>query len=54
MNVSLQARNPIVLHNGDVYVRMMLFFAMFLPLGTMIISLCSFRLLTLSRRAVVH
>ena len=31
--MSLQARNPVVLHNGDVYARMMLFFAMFLPLG---------------------
>lgn len=30
---SLQARNPIVLHGGDVVLRMMLFWSIFLPLG---------------------
>lgn len=26
-------KNPIILHNGDVYLRMMLFWGIFLPLG---------------------
>ncbi len=30
---SLQARNPVVLHGGDVVLRMMLFWSLFLPLG---------------------
>lgn len=33
LHVSQQIRNPLVLHNGDVYIRCYLFFAMFLPLG---------------------
>lgn len=32
--VSLQARNPIVLQAGDMLLRMLLFWGMFLPLGT--------------------
>jgi hypothetical protein len=31
--VSLQNRNPVILHAGDVVLRMILFWAMFLPLG---------------------
>jgi hypothetical protein len=31
--VSLQNRNPVILHSGDVVLRMILFWAMFLPLG---------------------
>lgn len=31
--ISLQMRCPLVLHNGDVYVRMLLFWGMFMPLG---------------------
>ena len=31
--VSLQNRNPVVLHSGDVVLRMILFWGMFLPLG---------------------
>lgn len=30
---SLQSRNPIVLHGGDIVLRMMLFWSLFLPLG---------------------
>jgi hypothetical protein len=30
---SLQARNPVVLHGGDVVLRMLLFWSLFLPLG---------------------
>lgn len=33
--ISLQGRNTIVQHNGDVFLRMSMFFAMFLPLGAM-------------------
>lgn len=33
MTVSLHARNILVLHGGDILMRMLLFFAMFLPLG---------------------
>ncbi|GAB4469908.1 MAG: HTTM domain-containing protein [Armatimonadaceae bacterium] len=33
MVLALQARNPLVLHSGDVYLRMMLFWSLFLPLG---------------------
>jgi hypothetical protein len=33
--VSLQNRNPMILHAGDVEIRCLLFFAMFLPLGKM-------------------
>jgi hypothetical protein len=33
MLISLQARNPIVLQGGDVLVRMLLFWSIFLPLG---------------------
>ncbi len=31
--VSLQARNPLVLNNGDTFMRMLLFWSIFLPLG---------------------
>lgn len=31
--VSLHARNPVILHGGDVLLRMLLFWALFLPLG---------------------
>jgi hypothetical protein len=31
--ISLQIRAPIVLHNGDVYVRMVMFWMLFLPVG---------------------
>lgn len=34
LHISQQIRNPLVLHNGDVYIRCYLFFSMFLPLGT--------------------
>src|SRR5581483_5070309 len=34
MLMSLQARNPIVLHGGDLLLLSLLFWAMFLPLGT--------------------
>ena len=33
LHISQQIRNPLVLHNGDVYIRCYLFFSMFLPLG---------------------
>ena len=33
LTFSLQSRNPIVLHSGDVFLRCVLFFCMFLPLG---------------------
>lgn len=33
LQISLQIRNPLVLHNGDVYIRCFLFFSMFLPLS---------------------
>ena len=33
LTVSLHNRNPLVLHSGDVIIRLMLFWAMFLPLG---------------------
>jgi hypothetical protein len=33
MALSLQARNPLLLHSGDVYLRLMLFWGMLLPLG---------------------
>lgn len=32
--ISLQNRNPIILHNGDLLLRMLLFWAMFLPLNS--------------------
>lgn len=31
--MSLHARSPLVLHSGDVYLRMMLFWSLFVPLG---------------------
>jgi len=31
--ISLQGRNTLVMHNGDTFLKMSLFFAMFLPLG---------------------
>ncbi len=31
--LALQARNPLIMHSGDVYLRMMLFWSLFLPLG---------------------
>ena len=33
LTVSLHNRNPLVLHSGDVIIRMMLFWGLFLPLG---------------------
>ena len=33
LNISLQARNPMVLQAGDVLLRLLLFWAMFLPVG---------------------
>ncbi|HMV66398.1 MAG TPA: HTTM domain-containing protein [Myxococcota bacterium] len=33
VNISVQARNPLVLYGSDIVVRMMLWWAMFLPLG---------------------
>jgi hypothetical protein len=33
LTVSLHNRNPLVLHSGDVIIRLMLFWGMFLPLG---------------------
>jgi hypothetical protein len=33
LTISLHNRNPLVLHSGDVIIRVMLFWAMFLPLG---------------------
>jgi hypothetical protein len=33
LTVSLHNRNPLVLHSGDVIIRLMLFWAIFLPLG---------------------
>lgn len=33
MTLALQARNPLVLHSGDVYLRLLLLWSLFLPLG---------------------
>ena len=35
MLVSIQSRNPIILQGGDVYLRMLVFIAIFLPLGAL-------------------
>jgi len=35
MVVSIQSRNPIILQGGDVYLRMLVFIAIFLPLGAL-------------------